>query len=588
MDLPGIWKQWHMDRKLIIFIGLLLGVSALAFTPYLPFFGPRDPVVITDWARRVVANGGAMPSQTSIIAMETLRVSLEAQSLTNKIWSLCIFVPDSVIAASTPLVKIKGADPWTNSGFASGDLTIQGLKGNGANWLDTAIIPIALATNNNNITSNASISVVVTESATNSLAAIILDQRFPGGANSAIGLFASGGGSNQYYCGRTGAANNFIGTNDFNRVGYLSGNRSGSNLTLFTASPIESHKLIGTNFQGALFIANAPASSLAFYQTRIEGTNVSSGAAAYLRLSMACLHDGFTEVESSNFWWAVKTCRESLGGGAGEPIYDWARYVTNFGGAAISANTSNALRTFRQGLDTDNLLYKMIAVNSYVPDNLTAARMPILWQTGNQIWTNVLFDATNLTVNGLTGTTNKYLGTGINLGSLGYANFGNSNAGVSLLIYNVPTTASVHDFSGTGSTGNILALSQQNGVASYFCWRFLTVNSNFVARSTPSPGATWAGFLSGSRTASNAIALYWVTNGVFNIATNSTTVQTGTGNTVTNIYAFANHPAGGVAGSSSDHTVSFVALHAGLTQTESSNLWYRVAVLRTNLGGGVP
>ncbi len=84
------------------------------------------------------------------------------------------------------------------------------------------------------------------------------------------------------------------------------------------------------------------------------------------------------------------------------------------------------------------------------------------------------------------------------------------------------------------------------------------------------------------------MALYWVTNQVHNIATNTTSVQTGSSATITNLYAFANHPAGGVPGSFSDRTASFVALHSGLTQTESSNLWYRVAILRTNLGGGVP
>jgi hypothetical protein len=104
----------------------------------------------------------------------------------------------------------------------------------------------------------------------------------------------------------------------------------------------------------------------------------------------------------------------------------------------------------------------------------------------------------------------------------------------------------------------------------------------------PAPVGTWAGWISGNRTASNAAALYWVTNNVFNIATNTTTTQTGSTQTITNLYAFANHPAGGVPGSFSDRTASFVAIHNGLTQTDSSNLWYRVATLRTNLGGGVP
>jgi len=543
--------------------------------------------VITDWARRVVANGGAMPSQTSIIAMETLRVSLEAQSLTNKIWTLCIFVPDSVIAASTPLVKNKGADPWTNNGFVSGDLNIQGLKGDGSKWLDTNIIPLAVATNNNNITTNASVSVVVTESATNAGAAIILDQRFIGSVNYSVGLFVSGGGVDQFYSGHV-FAGSFNSTNDFNRVGYISGNRIGSNETLFVASPIETHKLLVTNFQAGLWPASAASSTLAFFQTRIMATNVTSGGTA-LRLSMACLHDGFTEVESSNFWVAVKTCRQALGGGDGDPIWDWARYVTNFGGAAISANTSNALRTFRQGLDTDGLLYKMVAVNALVPDNLTAARMPIVWQAGLQIWTNVLFDATNLTVNGLHGNTNsKYLGTGLNPAGITYAGYGSGNNGQSLLVYGNTNELSGLDFAGTGTSANSLyGLQISSGLLAFFNWKFVGINTNYLQRAAV-PAAFWTGYLGGYHTASNAFAVYWVTNSVHNVMTNTTFLMTSGSPTITNLYAFASSAPGLVASAFSDHTISFMSIQAGLTQTQDSNLWNRVKNMRNSLGGGIP
>ncbi len=175
----------------VLFLLIVFRGSSGPPMQFAPFMMKYD--VTSDWARRVVANGGAMPSQNTIIAMEVLRNSLEAQSLTNKIYTLCIFVPDSVIAASTPLVKIKGADPWTNSGFVASDLNIQGLKGDGVKFLDTAIIPLAIATNNNNIaTTNMGLSTVVTESATNSVTAVIMDQKFPSGLNTTLGLFASG------------------------------------------------------------------------------------------------------------------------------------------------------------------------------------------------------------------------------------------------------------------------------------------------------------------------------------------------------------------------------------------------------------
>ncbi len=567
----------------VLFLLIVFRGSSGPPMQFAPFMMKYD--VTTDWARRVVANGGAMPSQTSIIAMETLRVSLEAQGLTNKIWTLCIFVPDSVIAASTPLIKNLGADPWTNSGtFVAGDLNIQGLKSDGVKYLDTAI-----SNNVNVLGTNLGFSVIVTEAATNGPGAVIMNQGYPGGFNTAQGLFPSGSGADQVFMGIV-TAGNILTTNDLNRVGYLSGNKDGTNTSLYVASPIESHKLLSrASPTGASLFNAAVQTSFAFWLTKIQGTN--SGGTAF-RLSMACIHNGFTETESSNFWWAVKTCRESLGGGTGDPIWQWARDVTNFGGAAISVNTSNALRTFRQGLDTDSLLYKMIAVNPLVPDNLTAARMPIVWQGGLQLWTNTAFGESNLTVNGLTGNgTTKYLGTGLNPAVLGYAAFGSSNAGVSTLVYTNPAVAASGgeiEFGGAGSSASSsFGLQIFQGTIYWYCWKFININTNYMNRVSATGGTNTSGFFSGNRTASNAFAFYWVTNNVHNVATNSTVLETSGTPTITNMFAFANAAPAGV-GSFSTRTVSFMALHSGLTQTENSNLWYRVAILRTNLGGGVP
>ncbi len=369
-------------------------------------------------------------------------------------------------------------------------------------------------------------------------------------------------------------------------MGYLSGNRSGSNQILCLASPIESHKVISSNATAFSLLNAGISSTLSFYRTVVEGTN---NGACLLRLSMGCVHEAFTESESSNFWWAVKTCRQSLGGGDGDPIWDWGRYVTNFGGAAISVGTSNALRGFRQGLDTDGLLYNMISVNALVPDNLTAARVPIVWQAGLQIWTNVLFDATNLTVNGLHGNTNsKYLGTGLNPAGITYAGYGSGNNGQTLLVYGNTNEASGLDFAGSGtSASSLYGLQISSGLLAFYDWKFVNINTNYLQRAAV-PAAFWKGYLSGNRTASNAFSVFWVTNGVHNVMTNGVQLMTSGSPTITNLYAFASSAPGLVAGGFSDHTISFMSLQAGLTQTQDSNLWYRVAILRTNLGGGVP
>src|SRR5688572_20820326 len=119
-----------------LFLLLPLCVRAAVPIDFAPFMTGN---LITDWSTRVIANGGTIPSQSTIKCMENLRVTLIAQGITNKIYSLCVMVPDSVIAAATPLFIHKGYPMWTNN-FVSGDLTVEGLKGDGTSKaMDTGV-----------------------------------------------------------------------------------------------------------------------------------------------------------------------------------------------------------------------------------------------------------------------------------------------------------------------------------------------------------------------------------------------------------------------------------------------------------------
>lgn len=574
----------HTTMKCLLLL-LLGSLSAFgqAFSPSdLPF---RDQAGGTDWARRVVANGGAQPSANTVAAMETLRTTLIAQGITNKLYSLCIFVPDSVIAATTPLFKHFGSDPWTNFNFAVSNLTINGLKGDGTSKvLDTGVKPKDVQIPINGATIG--LSVIVTESASNE--ANITAGYQDADNNPVTALQVSSAGVSQWYAVSATAATEVV-TNDFARVGYVSGNRTtngGTNLTLFVASPLESHKLLASKSGSQAAATTSTEVTYSVFANKHGETNRSWTSQ---RLSMACVHDGFTETESSNFWWAVKTCRESLGGGTGDNVHDWNMKIVQAGGANVSTTTSNALRTFYSGLDTDGLLYDMSVVNPYPPDNLTACRIPFIWQAGVPIWTNFNFAETNVSVNGITGNlTNKSFGTGIKPDSITNRAFSSTSAGISLLIYNIPASGNVYDF-GMGGTvaSSQFALLNTAGSLKFYCWKFVNVNQDFVTIAAPSPGATFAGFLSGNRTAATAIRLDWVTNGVHNIATNGAGTQTGSTSTLTNGMAMAFN-VNNVVSSWSDHTVSFLAIHNGLTQTKSSNLWVRVNTLRTSFGGGVP
>ncbi len=575
-----------------VLFALLLSVITALSQPFTVRDIPFMAQGITDWATRVVANGGAMPSGNTIACMETLRLSLISLGITNKIYSLCIFVPDSLIAATTPLFKHKGADPWTNGNFVIGDLTVNGFKGDGSTkFLDTAV-----KANNTGIASGGTgsrgLTVLVTETSSNNVASY-MSYADPAGTP-LVYLFVGATGDIEWEPTVTNPLF-FVTTNDIARVGWISGNQSVdggvTNIDVYVASPLESHKLlIRKVVPNGVPQNTATDGTIPVFVQRHGLTNRFFNAQ---RMSMAMVHDGFTQTESSNVWLAIKTCRECLGGGSGDPVHNWANKVIVAGGAAISTTTSNANRIFYSGLDTDGLLYQMISVNTYAPDNLTAARIPIHWKSGNQFWTNTSFVAGDITINGLTGnTTTKFLGTGMNISALNYGGFSDTSAGVSLLIYNSPQTATVRrEFLPVGSTSRLFGPQHFASRLTFFAWfgAAATVNRDYLDAPVPSGnGTNWAGFMSGSRTANNAIALYVATNNVFQLWTNGTTATTTDNNTITNSFAHAATDFNNTALQWSDRTVSFLAIHSGLSQTQSSNLWIRVQALRTALGGGLP
>lgn len=570
-----------MNRFATIFLLLAVAASAQPFTERdIAFLSkPRTP---TDWEQRVIANGGAQPSLNTINAMETLRIGCIAAGLTNKIYSLCVFVPDSLIAATTPLFIHQGATLWTNFNFGATNITVNGLGGDGTTKvLDTGIkakdvvVPSAGDT--------IGLTVIVTESASNHVGHAAGQQDADG--NPALMLLISAAGLTEYYPTAIVVAES-ISTNDWGRVGYVSGNRwiegGNTNIAMFVASPLESHKAI----QSKVGLGNAVGTTLtddtiSFFASKRDGTNQ---AISPLRMSLAMVHDGFTQTESSNFWVLARTCRETLGGGTGDPVHDWNRKIVAAGGANISTTTSNAARTFLAGLDTDGTLYTMLAVNPYVPDNLTAARTPIIWQAGAEVWTNNNFGATNLTVDGLTGDgSTKYLGTAIVTATAVNRGFSETSAGMSMIVVSNNATGRYDAGVGGAGANSHFAILNENGLCQIYIWRFNVVNANFLIAT----GLT-NGFLSGNRTAANAIALYRArSDTTFGTLTNGTGAQTGTTIATHALAAFALNSVGTVSGYS-PHQVSYLSIHAGHTSTQSSNEFVRAQAFRTAIGGGAP
>jgi hypothetical protein len=106
------------------------------------------PTMAQKWALQVMLNGGAAPSQSTITALDMFWNGLQMDGLDTKIIVLNAFVPDSLIAAITPFVVGVGINPWTNHNFVAGDLTVNGLTGNGTNkYLETGILSSTLGAN---------------------------------------------------------------------------------------------------------------------------------------------------------------------------------------------------------------------------------------------------------------------------------------------------------------------------------------------------------------------------------------------------------------------------------------------------------
>lgn len=116
---------------------------------------------VIDWLARIQTNNTAAgaigtPSVTTQCAVEHLYEGLVADGLEGKVIAILPYIPDKAsvegigaLALSmmrTPLYVGGGADPWQNQSFAVGDLTINGLIGDGATkYLVTLLDPTLMA-----------------------------------------------------------------------------------------------------------------------------------------------------------------------------------------------------------------------------------------------------------------------------------------------------------------------------------------------------------------------------------------------------------------------------------------------------------
>jgi Concanavalin A-like lectin/glucanases superfamily len=99
---------------------------------------------VADWQGRVYLASASSPTGPTITHLETAWNGAVSDGFTSKLVTWGLFTSNSLAAARTPLYWNPAYESyflWNNSGFASGDLSINGLTGNGSSkYLDSTIL----------------------------------------------------------------------------------------------------------------------------------------------------------------------------------------------------------------------------------------------------------------------------------------------------------------------------------------------------------------------------------------------------------------------------------------------------------------
>ena len=537
----------------------------------------------TDWSQRVVANGGALPSQNTILAMDTFLTDLTSSGLLTKMHSLCVFVPDSLIAATTPLVVGIGSDPWTNHNFVTGDLSVEGLLGDASTrYLDSGVkAKSGFAVNSG--TGNVGLTAMVSRTNQNAVSGLIGAQDSGGTAVPDLALYLAYNGSalvETAFTSKASAASNTTHTEDWLRVGYVSGNQVGGTSTVYVANDYTPHSILTS----AALATNATTTdnTIDVFAVNLAGTPSSPCGQS---LSFAAIHDGLSSSESLAFFNLIVTLRTALGGGLGNPVDDWSNRVVVAGGATPSTGTVTALKTFSSSLASAGIYSKMAVVNAVVPDNLTAARVPLIVQAGNLTWTNVNFVSGDLGVNGIAGNgSSKYLNTGIIPGTC--YKWSEGSGGLSIMVSVVPGAGTPIEMGALEGGSASTLIYNQTAAGGVYLWGYATGTDTISAAL---PSSSWPGFLTANRTATNAMSLYRAStaNSFASLASTSGAKTINRSSNTIALFTSAYNSAGSPAGYS-DRTHSFYGFHQGLTSTEAQDLYNAVSALRTSLGGGNP
>lgn len=262
-----------------------------------------------DWCKRVVTNGGSLPSAATQISVSAFDQSLVNGSIGSKMWYVLLMTPGGLIEATTPFYKVAatGSDPAVNHSFVAGDLTVGGLQGAaGTKYLDTGFVDtvqIPTSTNSGGIT------VVFTNGPGSANEGLAGESNATGGA--AYFLFLAGGGTgilNAFMYDNT--ANNGLIAGTVTVPSFVSVNRtSNTACSLYAGDSTNGFRTLTTNGGTNTQAPNGLNSDM-------MGSNFNSGHGGTNRqISFSAFHDGLTSGQAQTLYNAVQTLRGALGGG---------------------------------------------------------------------------------------------------------------------------------------------------------------------------------------------------------------------------------------------------------------------------------
>lgn len=258
----------------------------------------------TAWAARVVANGGAVPSAATQLAIATFQCGLVTDGLDTSMVAWNAFVPDNLTAARTPQLAGGGAgnDPWTNHNFIAGDLTVNGLAGDAATkYLETGDVTTGSAATGQSL---GTVLYVSTVTATGSSTGVI--------SVSALGITAKFTDTNAY-AQNGGNPSNQIGTPSHN-AGYYSNQRiSNSDHRLFFANSGTPHAQIGATDAFGPYNGGVPV-PFNMYVGCLNNGGVPIQFASD-RVSFVGVTIGLSAAQSALLFARIQTLRTALGGG---------------------------------------------------------------------------------------------------------------------------------------------------------------------------------------------------------------------------------------------------------------------------------